>query len=49
MTRLAKGLAIALLVWSLAAVEALAEGRWQNYENKATCAVWNPNHNQTRR
>ena len=40
MKRFAGGLAAAVLVWSLAATDALAEGRWQQYENKANCAFW---------
>jgi len=40
--QLVSSLAVALLVWSLAAADALAKGRWQRIENKANCVVWSP-------
>ena len=44
-----KRIAMALLAWSLMTATALAEGRWQQVENKANCAVWNgePQPNET--
>ncbi len=40
---------VALMAWSLAATDALAEGRWQQVENTANCAVWSssPSANDT--
>ncbi len=42
MVRVVGVLAAALLGWGLATAAAQAQGRWQEYENKSNCAVWNP-------
>jgi hypothetical protein len=42
MARLTRVLAVMLLGLGLATTAALAQGRWQEYENKTGCAVWNP-------
>lgn len=42
MAKMARIVVTAVFGLGLAATAALAQGRWQEYENKAGCAVWNP-------
>ena len=42
-------LTVALVAWALAATAVVAEERWQQVENKASCVAWNayPKPNET--
>ncbi|MDP6875289.1 MAG: hypothetical protein QF521_17330, partial [Alphaproteobacteria bacterium] len=41
MASVTRGFAVALLACGLAATTVVAEGRWQQVENKTNCEVWN--------